>query len=196
MGLRLASAVVDLEHLRKRWYAEWACPPIGHLVRHEDDDRWVRFHSLPHSKRYPDTELEYSILLGRHNTVLDEIFAGQLVHVSTVRWATDVSPGPAWRSLQPGARLWTTVPPDSADGDLMPSGIWLSSLTWRAGRLDPLLRAVADDEVSGVLIADADFSRVYHPYDGGADVIMADQVERDALRDRHPDWLSSHPLGL
>lgn len=35
-----------------------------------------------------------------------------------------------------------------------------------------------------------------HPYDGGADVILPDRLERDHLRNRHNDWLSAHPSGL
>lgn len=38
-------------------------------------DQWVRFHSLPRSKRYADTLSEYQILLDRHNTVLSELKA-------------------------------------------------------------------------------------------------------------------------
>jgi hypothetical protein len=38
--------------------------------------------------------------------------------------------------------------------------------------------------------------RIHHPYDGGADVFLATSEERDRMRDRHADWLSSHPSGL
>jgi hypothetical protein len=47
-----------------------------------------------------------------------------------------------------------------------------------------------------VLITDAGLQRVYHPYDGGADVILTTNTERDQLRSRHTDWLSVHPSGL
>ncbi|WP_435830746.1 DUF3885 domain-containing protein [Nonomuraea fuscirosea] len=39
---------------------------------------------------------------------------------------------------------------------------------WKPGILDPLLRAVADDECHGVLIMDTDLLRLYAPYAGGA----------------------------
>jgi hypothetical protein len=35
-------------------------------------DRWGRFHSLPGSKRYAESEVEYAIVLDRYNTILDE----------------------------------------------------------------------------------------------------------------------------
>ncbi|CAL9328052.1 hypothetical protein SUDANB37_00037 [Streptomyces sp. enrichment culture] len=66
----------------------------------------------------------------------------------------------------------------------------------RYGCLDELLRDIADDKVAGVLITDTRMGRVYHPYDGGADVFLATSEERDQTRDRHADWLSRHPLGL
>ena len=63
-------------------------------------------------------------------------------------------------------------------------------------RLDPLLRLVADEVVSDVLLADPDLRWLYHPYDGGIDVAVSSTSERDAVRERHRDWLSAHPTGL
>jgi uncharacterized protein with von Willebrand factor type A (vWA) domain len=37
---------------------------------------------------------------------------------------------------------------------------------------------------------------LYDAYDGGMDVMQPSIVERDALRDRHRDWLLAHPAGL
>ncbi|MGI5285038.1 DUF3885 domain-containing protein [Nonomuraea polychroma] len=62
--------------------------------------------------------------------------------------------------------------------------------------LDALLHAVADDLCSGVIIMDTDLRRVYHPYDGGADVIMADAGERDQLKAAHVGWLPRNRHGL
>ncbi|WP_426403036.1 DUF3885 domain-containing protein [Streptomyces sp. R-07] len=38
--------------------------------------------------------------------------------------------------------------------------------------------------------------RIHRPYDGGADVFLTPSEERDRMRDRHADWLPSHPAGL
>ncbi|WP_406197320.1 hypothetical protein OH807_11765 [Kitasatospora sp. NBC_01560] len=67
---------------------------------------------------------------------------------------------------------------------------------WRPGCLDRLLRAVADDAVADVVIADTDFRRLHHPYDGGADVLLTSTEERDRLRARHTGRRSRHPDGL
>lgn len=54
----------------QRWPGSW---PEADKLRGLFPDRWVRFHSLPGSKRYPDTEAEYEILLDRHHGVLVEL---------------------------------------------------------------------------------------------------------------------------
>ncbi|WP_425586206.1 DUF3885 domain-containing protein [Streptomyces sannanensis] len=42
------------------WESNWpGTLPLGHLLRSAWPDRWVRFHSLPESKRYADTEAEF-----------------------------------------------------------------------------------------------------------------------------------------
>ncbi|MEV6154266.1 hypothetical protein AB0L53_28340 [Nonomuraea sp. NPDC052129] len=90
------------------WRSRWPdCPPIGHELR-SDADCWVRFHSLPGSKRYAETEAEYRTILHRYNTVLTEMFAGQEVYVTTVTYVTDegftdLTPFDA-HALNPGSR--------------------------------------------------------------------------------------------
>jgi hypothetical protein len=58
------------------------------------------------------------------------------------------------------------------------------------------LRQVADDAIANVILADVGLRWLYHPYDGGMDVILSSSGERDVLRDRHRDWPSTHPAGL
>ena len=45
-------------------------------------------------------------------------------------------------------------------------------------------------------ITDLSLERIHHPYDGGADVLLPTTAERDALIQRHTDWLSRHPNGF
>ena len=47
-----------------------------------------------------------------------------------------------------------------------------------------------------MLLFEPDLRWVYHPYDGGADVLTTLAPRRDALRARYRDWLSPHPGGL
>jgi hypothetical protein len=129
----------------------------------------------------------------RYNTVLDELFAGAQVYVLRPEWTT----GPCAPSARPGARHWRSwVQNDDPDPEFRTHWhVFVEQLEWRHGRLDGLLRRVADDEVAGVIIADTGLRRLHHPYDGGTDVFLASTEERDRLRERHADWLSSHPQG-
>jgi hypothetical protein len=43
--------------------------PLGHVCRRMIAERWVRIHSLPESKRYPEDEDDFRELLSRHNAV-------------------------------------------------------------------------------------------------------------------------------
>jgi hypothetical protein len=96
------------EELLRRWEEHWPdCPPIGYELRCERD-RWVRFHSLPESKRYPDTEDEWAIVLDRYNTVLDELFAGLDVYLATSNWSG--TPVPPERPRRYGIALAESSP--------------------------------------------------------------------------------------
>ncbi|WP_420712997.1 DUF3885 domain-containing protein [Streptomyces sp. MMG1121] len=66
----------------------------------------------------------------------------------------------------------------------------------RRGRIDDLLCAVADEALFEVFVTDTEPRRIHPPHDGGAGVVLATPAERDRLRDRHADWLSSQPASL
>ena len=55
----------------QRWFP--GCEPIAYHMRDAFSDRWVRFHSLPGSKRYPEDAAEYATVLERHNVILGGI---------------------------------------------------------------------------------------------------------------------------
>jgi hypothetical protein len=53
----------------------------------------------------------------------------------------------------------------------------------------PLLLAIADD-VGRAWIIDDSSDWLYHPYDGGADVIVLTTEGRDALANRFASWVA------
>ncbi|MFJ7496768.1 hypothetical protein ACIQZB_37550 [Streptomyces sp. NPDC097727] len=187
--------------LLARWEGKWQAEPTSaHELRAKHTERWVRFRSLPDSKRYPQDEAEYKVILERHNTVLDELFTGQDVCVITTGWS---DPGdPAVRSdnavrLHPSSELWTSSLTDEPDPEYrICMHSYISCIRWQPACLDPLLRSVADDVSAGLIITDTNLDQLYHPYDGGADVILTDSASRDAMRERYSGWLSKHPQGL
>ncbi|MFE6055601.1 hypothetical protein ACFQ6N_33050 [Kitasatospora sp. NPDC056446] len=194
---------MDRDALTALWERRWpGSMPIGHEIQERGGERWVRFHSLPESKRYPDDEREYAILLERHNTVLNGLFTGKEVYVLTPRWTEK----PSVPRMRRDAKHWRTwFEPDEpdgadgADGSEPECGTYWHSFVerqqWRPGCLDRLLRRVADEREYGVIVSDTGMRRLYHPYDGGADVYLTTTEERDRLKERHADWLSRYPGG-
>jgi hypothetical protein len=188
-----------LADLSLQWGQTWArCLPYAPVLKTSYPDRWVRFHSLPGSKRYPDDEAEHTIVLDRYNTVLDDLFAGQEVYVISTDWNDQLEPAqrPAdhdrWHS---GSRHWTSICVNSDSGFEAYWHLYVSRIQWQRGCVNELLRAVANDEAPGVMLTDLTVQRVHHPYDGGADVLLAPNGERDQLRSQHANWLPDHPSG-
>ncbi|GLY04269.1 hypothetical protein [Actinoplanes sp. NBRC 101535] len=186
--------------LQDAWRLRWPQLLRSFFTRRGYADRWVRFHSLPESKRYADTPLEYETILHRHNTVLKELVAqGSDLQVITLEPAFSPVPRhrtPVLEDLLPDAECWLVMSWPDLDPTLAFMHAYVSRVAWQPGRLDELLRRVADDELPRVVIAPSDLAWVYGPYDGGADVLLDTPDLRDRLRDRYSAWLSSHPGGL
>jgi hypothetical protein len=182
------------------WERRWpGCRPIGHELRTSAHATWVRFHNLPDSRRYAEEDREYAELLVRQNTVIDELVAesrNAALQVITCAWSGDATPVPREIDLEccaPASSIyWTSIEQDAGQW----THLYAGSLPWRIGVLDDLLRLVADDRTADVIIAGTDLAWLYHPYDGGADVIAASAAQRDRLKAAHRTWLSSHPRGL
>lgn len=178
------------------------CEPIGYRLRKAFPKRWVRFHSLPGSKRYAENEAETATLLERHNRVLGELARpGQ--EVVLLLTGHSETPDPAdlqseVRALDPAAVPWRTFVLDDEDDFGSPTHwhAFASRREWRPGIFDPVVRLAADDKVANALIVAPDCRWLLHPYDGGMDVIAASTAARDRLKARYPEWLSARPDGL
>ena len=61
---------------------------------------------------------------------------------------------------------------------------------------DDLLRDVADDRISDIVLLNPISGEVYAPYDGGADLFVTDHARVANIKKRWTAWLSAHPAGL
>ncbi|WP_457852253.1 DUF3885 domain-containing protein [Luteipulveratus flavus] len=204
-GVNLRSAA-ELAAFDGAWRARWpAVRPVGHELRSSASATWVRFHSLPGSKRYAETKTEYDEVLTRHRTALGELSAlaetsPEDIRAITVSWSD--SPEPAEPASEPRTAFgdgtyWRSVPYDLSDpGDPYWAHLYVTPTALGSPGLEQLLLLVADDGTRDVILCAPGAEWLYHPYDGGGDVIAPDRAARNVLRTRHPDWLSKHPQGL
>lgn len=183
------------------WQAKYpACPAIPYVLRDAYPERWVRFHSLPESKRYAENDAEYQIILHRHNAILDRLAKqdAQLLLISTEFDGTGIptrADSPLV-DLDSAARCIWTFKADPNDDENYYRHLFMSEWQWKPGIFDPILRLVADWKIVDIMIVCADRNWICHPYDGGADFILPNQAQRDHLKSSFSDWLSSNPRGL
>jgi hypothetical protein len=195
-----------LDHFWSAWQTSFhGCVPLGYRLRVLAHDRWFRVHSLPESKRYPDTDAEYRELLARHNSVGSAMFgARSTVVLVVVRWRwTDEQPSiPDTDIGTPVSFSYVrAVNPQELDvnADAVSDAwadVWCAVINWEAGLLDELFRAVADEREAGVLLASHDAEFVFAPYDGGIDLFVPTPLEREEWKERFSHWLSPHAAGL
>jgi hypothetical protein len=197
---------VDVDDFGRLWASAWGdCRPVGHELRGCLSERWVRFHSLPGSQRYAESEEQYTEILHRHGTILTDLLreGGEPgdtdLLVVTASWSTEqqrTAHNPEVAAQTPGARFWTSILTDDSDpGFPNWTHLWVSVSRFSDPHLQTLLRLVADDVTRGVILTSQAMHWLYHPYDGGADIIATSSQQRDSLRDRYSEWLSALPSG-
>lgn len=133
---------MDVTDLTARWTGAWGdCRPIGHELRGCLHDRWVRFHSLPGSKRYAVDEGEYAEILHRHLTVLTELLSRDGLGVErellvvTASWSGGPAPTPREGELAgvlPAADHWISIlTDDSVPGEETWTHLWVSAVRFQ-----------------------------------------------------------------
>jgi hypothetical protein len=189
-------------------------PPVGYLFRDLYPERWVRFHSLPESKRHAENQAEYTEIFSRQNQILSELINSPEIVLLTTTPSISASPhrikkegrGCLSRRVKklakfdPHAEFWRTVAMhelEDIDGSWVHYWhIFASQRTFTEGCLDPILALVADFVEENVFILSLNDSWLFLPYDGGVDVILPSTWERDCLKDRYKTWLSKESSGL
>ena len=148
---------------------------------------WVRFHSLPGSKRYAETEEETALILSRGNQLASEFLGeGQTCWIVTAR--------PNGHGVS-GDEVGSWIE-DEADEDSLVWRYFAEIGVWSSGIFDEQLKDLADDALEYVIWFRPSDGRVFAPYDGGFDLFSPHATDIAEVRDRHTEWLSAHPDGL
>lgn len=167
--------------------------PVAHHLRNAGVGHWLRFHSLPESKRYAETDAERSVILERQNTLGTEVL-GDGVQCWLVQACFNTHEGPPLFVARDMTFVRHVADPD--DPEDPPIDIYARRAVWTAGGFDGLLQAVSEFEAGFVLWMSTATGVVFAPYDGGVDLFLESSPAAQALAMKHADWLSAHPQGL
>jgi hypothetical protein len=189
-----------LDSLDYAWHQSFGdLPPDGPDLKWKLKDRWLRIHTLPYSKRYPETEAEYSEILHRHNKVLDlEVGRGNRFYLVVPGGDEMIDPvSPADIDVEGlSLEFWRTTKKEVDEAETFYEHYFFRESDWSSKSLDAVLRKVVDDELYGVILFCPSKKFLYHPYDGGADLIFETFVKRDAALIRYAGWFSPRADGL
>jgi len=181
--------------------AEWNrispnLPPIAYLLKQAYPDRWVRFHNLPNSKRYPETETEYKTIIDRNETVLFSLIDKQAELIAFApKYDDENTDQPSFsefnRLIAEPAHFGSVT--SELDSEISLNIYFAKFLT---KHLPTLIRLVADEVLSNIILADFSAGILYHPYDGGMDFILENKAKRDSLKARFSEWYPGSTSGL
>jgi hypothetical protein len=165
--------------------------PLAFIMRQRFPDLWLRIHSLPESKRYPDSEEERAIILKRYTSFGTALLGkGSPCFIIRARMnATE--PDEAWR----GSFSWTHLQRvEESDEDFWFS--WRTDTVWQPEAFRDLLLDIADDRERQVLFLSKTTDCVFAPYDGGADGFSHNAALIRRLREEFSPWRSQRTDGL
>lgn len=194
--------------------ADWdrfhaAFSPIGYVLREGGAKHWVRFHSLPGSKRYPENKREMDIVLSRTDAMARYTLGpgdAWLVQ-GDGRYASeppyDQAPAPALRTDYGAIRrfgLILAAQHDEPDEDSSEYDVtwrfYAARVRWSRRRFTTLIRNVAKDVALQTLWMSPETGAVFSPYDGGADLFLPSEAAVAEAKRRWADWLPQNPERL
>lgn len=176
---------------KKKWQHKWPNIDLAN-IRDYDKNRWVRFHTLPNSKRYPEDSSELEQILTKHNMLLQELHPGPSICIVITHWLTHES---ELKRIDLNQKIgdfevvWET-------DNINVKESTVSQISWQNPALNDLLIAVTNDQLANVILAPENLEWLYHPYDGGVDIVVSSVEQRDSLRSKYRSWLSSRSDGL
>jgi hypothetical protein len=175
------------------WKSEiGAVAPVGFALRTYLFSRWVRVHSLPDSKRYPDCEAEYTELLARHAQIADTLFT-EAEPLFLFRSRLDETDEPRMAGGVPLSNISLTLavnPRTVAPEDDEHLIVRAATIQWKPAFFEAFVRGVADDVEDFVVFVSPATRNIYAPYDGGMDIFTF-TVSPELIKAQFAAWKSS-----
>lgn len=170
--------------------------PVAHVMRWRFPEYWLRIHSLPESKRYPETDAERQIVFDRQSRFGDALLGDALLgeRASCLVFQSCFNGFPRSEEVMPELE-WTPihrVVEDEDDG----WDSWMARTVWDAAAFRELLLKIADNQEAHIAFLSEVTDCVFIPYDGGADGFSFDTELVRRLAEEFAPWRSAHPQGL
>jgi hypothetical protein len=202
----LKSQYPDIDKVNSAW--ESICgnfPPVAHLLKFEFNDSWIRFHALPDSKRYPDSEGDLKSIIEFHNSILSNFYQfNDVAYLITTVYIEDPDSSrfreiPDIEQIDPNYSFWKTVSLHEVENDPDFPNYWnafASEWKWENGIFDGIFTCVANDRLFNVLIVSPKSGLIYHPYDGGCDIISNDSIAINRIIEKFTNHIPKNSNGL
>lgn len=167
--------MVDSKNFMEEWLKHWNYADfVADNLKFLYPDNWLRFYTLTEGKRYAETAKEEAVIQQSYLDIITRTLHEE-VYLLTCKFGDQ----DAYQD-NPGQLKLTAIPIDASDGQTSYRHVFLSVVARDGQDLKKILQLVAEDEMAGVILTDATFQWLLHPYDGGIDVIGKSKV---ALKD-------------
>jgi len=178
-------------------------PPIDHIRGMRGTSRWVRFHSLPESKRYADTADELAGLLARQNALATRVLGdGAPCWLAQCCWYNGQgrldTDDPAFGACKAHG-LSFAFPFETGsdeDDDRLTWHVYAAEVIWKPGAFDTLLVDIAYEQAAPAFWMSQKDGALFAPYDGGIDLELPSKAMVDCLKRVFASWLPTNPMGL
>jgi len=171
--------------------------PVACIMKHRLPDLWMRVHSLPESKRYPETDEEREIVIERYAQFGTALLGAQMPCYIVRSQFHDAVLDPK----RFGSLAWVPLPAvreseeeEEPNGDIWRS--WCAETSWQPDVFRALLLDIAEERDSGVSFVSKASENMFAPYDGGADGFSFDSRLLERLKHEFHPWRSPRDDGL
>jgi len=174
--------------------------PVGWALRESFPDRWVRFHSLPGSRRYPEGKKDRAIVVERACALAKALLGedGPYYLLANVYAPDDALPfavTPDW-TYHTAQLTQAFSCPEDAEDDASIIVVFTGQTETLDRHFERAVLGIAEDRSARCVWVSPNKPVVFAPYDGGFDLITAKPQQATALKQSFKRWTSKHPEGL
>lgn len=170
--------------------------PLNYLFKEVYHERWLRIHSLPQSKRYPDNDIEMNIILQRQNQIISDLYSENeeiylvmtnIIHKNEKHELINFYPNLNFERSY-SIELEGYFSNDFNNDEVL--DIFVCKKNWNLNSYDEILKDIAND-ISRVFFISLKNQIIVSPYDGGVDIILNSEIDTIIFKEKYKKWISN-----